>query len=709
MRHLRLFEELQRRNVFRVGVAYVVSCWLLAQVADLVLDNIGAPAWVMQSFLLIMGLGLPVVLFFSWAYEVTPEGIKRESDIDRSRSTAQVTGRKLDRAIMAVLVLAVAYFALDKFYLYEVGSTKTGADTEAGTGLAGKKASASIAVLPFVNMSDDAGNEYFSEGLSEELLNLLAKNPDLRVAARTSSFSFKDQALEISEIARRLSVAYVLEGSVRRAGDQIRITAQLIKADDGYHLWSDTYDRRLDNIFAVQDEIAGRITAALLPQIIAGDTSPAGASGYTYTPPAAVYERYLLARSLFNKQTSSDYKQALEILTPLVRENPGYAEAQALYAHVMYFSSARTSGDVPWIIAEAQVKKGIREALALNPRLAEAYLVEGRLKQRSWDLAGAISAYEKAIELSPSYADAYTYLAGAAMTAGLEARTWEALDRARELDPLSTTLLTGVAKAGLEFGRPADVDNAIALLNQLNPELASETQIAAYRETGQLAREIVALERHLSTYPDSASDKSWLANLYARIGMVEEAIELSPQARLIIAAEQGHEDEALQLMEKLAAGVTDPHDRADLYWMVYFLLGQYDKALDVMSDLWYGYAEEQLGPRMDGLDVTVFGLLLRRAGREDEARAIAAVLTNDPYRAHAMRDAGTLLLEGRDDEAMQSLEANAAKGGFGFFFIRPYAWYVGLEQQPGFPALLARAEASRAEDLAAYRALKAAQ
>ena len=183
----------------------------------------------------------------------------------------------------------------------------------------------------------------------------------------------------------------------------------------------------------------------------------------------------------------------------------------------------------------------------------------------------------------------------------------------------------------------------------------------------------------------------------------------APQARLIIAAEQGHEDEALQLMEKLAAGVTDPHDRADLYWMVYFLLGQYDKALDVMSDLWYGYAEEQLGPRMDGLDVTVFGLLLRRAGREDEARAIAAVLTNDPYRAHAMRDAGTLLLEGRDDEAMQALEANAAKGGYGFFFIRPYAWYVGLERQPGFPALLARAEALRAEGLAAYRALKAAE
>jgi len=335
---VQIFRELQRRNVFRVSIGYVVSCWLLAQVADLVLENIDAPAWVMQAILLVLALGFPVVVFFSWAYEVTPEGVKRESEVDRSQSITHVTGRKLDRAIMFTLVLALAYFAVDKFYLSD-RRDPAAEPTAAGQAIPDRELAPSIAVLPFVNMSDDASNEYFSEGLSEELLNLLAKIPELRVAARTSSFSFKGQALEISEIARRLNVAYVLEGSVRRSGDQVRITAQLIKADDGYHLWSDTFDRTLDNIFVIQDEIASEISAALLPRIIAGkgtSTAAADDSAYDYKPSPEVYERYLLARSLFNEDYRDDIKLAIDILSPLTREYPGYAEAHALYAHVMY-------------------------------------------------------------------------------------------------------------------------------------------------------------------------------------------------------------------------------------------------------------------------------------------------------------------------------------------------------------------------------------
>jgi TolB-like protein len=279
----------------RVSIGYVVSCWLLAQVADLVLENIDAPAWVMQTILLVLALGFPVVVFFSWAYEVTPEGVKRESEVDRSQSITHVTGRKLDRAIMFTLVLAVAYFAVDKFYLADRRDPAVEPPAAAQVTQAVDEIAPSIAVLPFVNMSDDASNEYFSEGLSEELLNLLAKIPELRVAARTSSFSFKGQAMEISEIARRLNVAYVLEGSVRRSGDQVRITAQLIKADDGYHLWSDTFDRTLDNIFVIQDEIASEIGSALLPRIIAGSgaaTAAAADSGYDYKPRGS--GRYLL-------------------------------------------------------------------------------------------------------------------------------------------------------------------------------------------------------------------------------------------------------------------------------------------------------------------------------------------------------------------------------------------------------------------------------
>jgi hypothetical protein len=191
-----IFNELQRRNVFRVTVAYVISSWLLAQVADLVLDNIAAPDWVMQTILLVLVLGLAPVVFFSWAYEVTPEGIKREADVDRSQSITHVTGRKLDRTITLVLLLAVAYFAVDKFVLSPAQPVATPAET--GEEIVETTAAGNtIAVLPFVNMSGDEENEYFSDGLSEELLNVLAKNPALQVAARTSSFSLKGEKLEI--------------------------------------------------------------------------------------------------------------------------------------------------------------------------------------------------------------------------------------------------------------------------------------------------------------------------------------------------------------------------------------------------------------------------------------------------------------------------------------------------------------------------------
>jgi TolB-like protein len=272
-KHVSLFSELQRRNVFRVTVAYVVLAWLLAQVADLVLDNISAPDWVIQTILLVLLLGLAPVVFFSWAYEVTPDGIKRESDVDRSDSITHVTSRKLDRTITFVLVLAVAYFAADKFLL-----SPAQPDTTLVTATTSDN---SIAVLPFVNMSDDEDNEYFADGLSEELLNMLVKVPQLRVAARTSSFSFKGKDVKISDIARELNVSHVLEGSVRKSGDQLRITAQLIKADDGFHLWSETFDRTLDEIFVLQDEIAAKVANALEVTLLGKSEVEVNADSYT--------------------------------------------------------------------------------------------------------------------------------------------------------------------------------------------------------------------------------------------------------------------------------------------------------------------------------------------------------------------------------------------------------------------------------------------
>jgi TolB-like protein len=254
---LSLFSELKRRNVIRVGIAYVVVAWLIAQVADLALDAFNAPDWVMQTILLLLALGLPLAVFFAWAFELTPDGIKKEKDVDRSASITRSGGRKLNALIVAVLIAAVGLLLAERSLLRPETAVMPAAERAA------TETTRSVAVLPFVNMSSDKENEYFADGLAEELLNQLAQIPDLQVAGRTSSFSFKDKNEDLRTIGSKLGVAHVLEGSVRRQGDKVRVTAQLIRAEDGYHLWSNSYDKTMDDVFVIQDDIAANVAAAL--------------------------------------------------------------------------------------------------------------------------------------------------------------------------------------------------------------------------------------------------------------------------------------------------------------------------------------------------------------------------------------------------------------------------------------------------------------
>lgn len=262
------FAELSRRNVIRVGIAYAVVSWVLAQVAEFAFENFGAPDWVLKSVVVVLLLGLPVVLIFAWAFELTPEGIKREKEVDRSTSITPQTGRKLDRTIIVVLLIAVAWFAWDKFS----SSTDPGPTTaslsdtatlEAEPEAARPEVNKSVAVLPFVAMSSGPDDGFFADGLTEEILNSLAQLPELLVTARTSAFSFKGQDVSIQEIANTLGVRHIVEGSVRRSGDRLRVTAQLIRAEDGFHLWSETYDSTSADTITVQENIAEKIAVAM--------------------------------------------------------------------------------------------------------------------------------------------------------------------------------------------------------------------------------------------------------------------------------------------------------------------------------------------------------------------------------------------------------------------------------------------------------------
>lgn len=252
-----LIAELKRRNVIRVALAYAVIAWVIAQIAELAFDSFEAPSWVLKSVLVVLALGFPLAVFFAWAFEVTPDGVKKQADVDLSKSITQSTGRKLDYLIIGVLAVAVCMLLVDKFVLQDTTAPSPTIEMAAGTN------DMSVAVLPFVAMSTGPDDGYFADGLTEEILNSLAQLPELLVTARTSAFSFKGQDIPIPEIASVLGVAHVVEGSVRRAGDQLRITAQLIRANDGFHLWSDTYDRSSADSFGVQGEIAEKIASAL--------------------------------------------------------------------------------------------------------------------------------------------------------------------------------------------------------------------------------------------------------------------------------------------------------------------------------------------------------------------------------------------------------------------------------------------------------------
>jgi len=242
----KLFQELKRRNVFRVAIAYLAVAWLALQLADIVLDNVTAPQWVMQVLMLFIIIGFPVAMIFAWAFEMTPEGIKREHEVDRSASITGQTGKKLNFIVIGVLGVAVTFLLFDKF----------GAEDEPVT-------DKSVAVLPFVAMSRGPDDEYFADGLTEEILNSLTALPDLLVTARTSAFHFKGQDTPIPEIAAILGVAHIVEGSVRRDGESLRVTAQLIRAADGFHLWSENYNHDTKDTFAVQTDIAEKIATAL--------------------------------------------------------------------------------------------------------------------------------------------------------------------------------------------------------------------------------------------------------------------------------------------------------------------------------------------------------------------------------------------------------------------------------------------------------------
>ena len=395
-----LFTELQRRNVFRAALAYLVAAWVVLQISQLVLEAIEAPTWVIKVFLLVFALGLPLTLLFSWAYEITPEGIKREKDVERSQSVTRETGTKLDQVTIALVVSLLLFVAADRIFFASAVQTSPVSIVDAGK---------SIAVLAFEDLSPEGDQEYFADGLSEELLNVLAQIPGLQVAGRTSSFAFKGQNRDLREIGEILNVTHILEGSVRKAGNRIRVTAQLINATTGFHMYSESYDRELTDIFAVQDEIAAAISSALRTELVA---TPAPETTQTSIE---AYDLYLVARQKIYSRDKEEMLEASRLLDKALDIDSEYSPAlvqKALDIHLLS-DGIGSYGDIPEAEAVAIARPLIDKAIALDEHLAEAYAVSG-LIMGSEDNATpeqAIAAFEHALTLNPNLDNARTWLA----------------------------------------------------------------------------------------------------------------------------------------------------------------------------------------------------------------------------------------------------------------------------------------------------------
>jgi TolB-like protein/lipoprotein NlpI len=557
---LSFFAELKRRNVVKVSIAYIVMAWLVLQVADVVLNNIEAPGWVFQVIMLLLGLGLPVAIFFSWAFELTPEGLKLEKDVDRTESITHQTGRKLDFMIIGVLVAALGYFAFDKFVL---DASRDAALVEAATQAGVEQAASedtsresdnSIAVLPFVNMSDDASNEYFSDGISEELLNLLAKVPELKVAARTSSFSLKGKDLQISEIGKVLKVAHVLEGSVRKAGNQVRITTQLIKTDDGYHMWSQTYDRSLDNIFAVQDEIAASVVDQLKVTLLGETPKATEVNGEAYA-------LFLQARQLGRLFTIDGFDQSNALYEQILEVAPGYA---TVYTELgsNYINQAGI-GMLSVSEATNRARETIKKALEIDPQNGNAHALLGWIAMiYENELPEAAKHFQKALVLDPRD---LRVISNSAVLAASLARMEEAvtlMEYVAERDPVDPKAHGNLALAYALSGQPEkSIESSQASL-RLSPGRIGqhETLSMAYLMKGEPESAMEAIEQE--EYEEGRDTmRAMVLYSLAHEAEFEEALQLmisrwseeSPGRVASVYAWSGQLDDAFEWLDKAIA------------------------------------------------------------------------------------------------------------------------------------------------------------
>lgn len=674
-----LFSELKRRNVVRVGAAYALVAWLIAQAGDLAADNLPFPEWFMPMLLVVLLLGFPVAMFLAWAFELTPDGVKKTEEVDRDTSITPSTGRRLNYVIIAALALAVVLLLGDRF---RTPSTP-GATVKQSAALAtplGK----SIAVLPFSNLSTDASADSFVSGLHDDLLTQLSKVNDLKVISRTSVLGYAGTTRNIKDIADELGVATVMEGGIQRAGDRVRINVQLIDSETDEHIWAETYDRVLttDNVFDIQSEITRHIATALKAAL-----TPAEEAGLANRPTGslAAYETYLKAKLLLKQRDDSVDDigdQAIEAAELAVELDPEFTEAWALLANAYLSRFWYLSRDPEDANA---ARKAIDRARALQPESTEVALMLGLYHY--WvnlDYSSALTEIDRVLALESGNEDAWAMKGWVLRRAGRWSEALEAMQRAAVLDPNSAENLN-------------EVSDTLRVLDHFK-------EAAAWQ---------AASERRLPDNQQVQIRRVWLtaaitgdvAPMLTLLRKIVAPDNTNPNQRIIYLtaeAEYGDGERALDYLNNWAPGISDvqyeywPEDLLRAY--ILHASGRKGEARDYAAkSLPVIDAAQRLEPKEADIEVAR-AMALAIMGRKDEAR-VSAERVRDLY-PRSLDDWGgsnflmsatkALAIAGEDALALQGLDVYLSGNGaeLTLIEIRKKSMFRKLADTPGFAALV---------------------
>jgi len=707
-----IVRELRRRNVFRVAIAYVIIAWLLLQVSDTLVPALHLPEWFHSGVALLLILGFPLALIFAWAFELTPEGLKRETDVDCPQSVTHITGRKLDYLIIAVLILALGFFVFDKFVLDRSRDADlVQATTEAVTKQAADIADRSIAVLPFVNMSSDPEQEYFSDGISEELLNVLAKLPGLRVAARTSSFQFKGENRNITDIGQQLNAALVLEGSVRKSGLHVRITAQLIDTSTGFHLWSESYDRELENVFAVQDEISAAIVAELKEHLGLQVEAALPSVSVVHTE---AHDAYLRGRHLLVQRTRATIEGAVHEFEKAIVLDPDYALAHAELAIATLFLTIY--GDLTVAESVARAAPHVERAMALDSTLAQAHAATGYLYRFQENADDALTHFRHAIQINPNYAIAYNAIGVVLNGLGRYEEVFAMTEMALRLDPLSRPAIANHIHRLRDRNRLAEADQELEKLAAIYPSIHASLRGDLTSVGGKWANSVLGYLDALRLEPNRPRIRNDLSAAFALLGLEKEALAISEHPPPVTLSWLGkHGDAVAAAKARVAKDPISLLAGRDL-GLALAGAGDYAHARPILEEMW-----QRRGKRVTQYswfriaDAVALIAIRRTAGEEDGVDELLAAIRDNVRRYHEAgitngpesysvdyEEGLAAYLAGERERGLQLI----AKGADDGYFIWPQEAYLqALYDDPGFAPIRKSQEARQVSERERFLAI----